>query len=85
MKTSLPVILRKATPVAALAGLTLILSGCSSYQDQTEPFTYVHSPGYGESSVALPQDLRHYQRTPRPATQLRHHAAPPAEAFTGGS
>jgi hypothetical protein len=84
MKTSLPVILRKATPAAALLGLALILSGCSADQDQTEPFTYVHGPGYGESSVALPQDLRHHQRTPR-AIQLRHHTAPPPEAFTGGN
>jgi hypothetical protein len=82
MKT-LPAILRKATPAACLLGLALILTGCESEQDQQEPvFPYVHGTTYGQS-VALPQDLRHHQRTPR-TVQLRH-AAPPQEAFTGGN
>jgi hypothetical protein len=81
---SLPAILRKVTPVTCLLGLTLIITGCSSEQEQSGPvFTYVHGASYGQSAVSLPQDLRHHQRTPRTA-QLRH-AAPPPEAFTGGN
>jgi hypothetical protein len=83
MKT-LPAILRKATPAACLLGLALILTGCEQDQVQQEPLiTYVHDTSYGQSAVALPQDLRHHQRTPR-TVQLRH-AAPPPEAFTGGN
>jgi len=82
---SLPATLRKVTPAASLLGLILILTGCSSDQGQVEPVvTYVHGASYGESAVSLPQDLRHYQRTPR-MVQTRHHAAPPPEAFTGGN
>jgi hypothetical protein len=88
MKT-LPAILRKATPAACLLGLALILTGCESDdQVQQEPLiTYAHGTTYGQSAVALPQDLRqdvrHHQRTPH-TIQLRH-AAPPQEGFTGGN
>ena len=85
---SLPAALSKVTPAACLLGLTLIITGCSSDQPQNEPvLPYVHGATYGQSAVSLPQDLRqdlrHHQRTARPA-QLRH-AAPPPEAFTGGN
>ncbi len=82
---SLPAILCKVTPAASLLGLSLILAGCNSDQPQAEPvISYAHSTGYGESTVSLPQDLRHYQRTPH-AFRIRHHAAPPPEAFPGGN
>ena len=71
MKTSLPAILGKVTPVACLLGLALILTGCESDQEQQEPaFPYVHGTSYGQSAVALPQDLRHYLRHPQRTVQI---------------
>ena len=85
MKNSLPATVRKSIPAACLFGLSLILTGCNADRSQDEQLLpYVHNTSYGQSAVALPPDLRHYQRTPR-TVRTHHHAAPPAEVLTAGN
>ena len=79
--------LHKATPAAFLLGLSLILTGCTPDQEQYQDeqiFPAIHSTTYGQSAVALPQDVRHHHRIPR-AFQNRHHPAASAELLTAGN